>query len=199
MKSPSQGVDRPNATRIHQESREKGHTGGSQTSQQPRSPIGLEKEDRPASNSPGGSQGSNPGSVQLAGQRHPLFLPRVHHKTGRKISLAYLDWYRKSRQLDGRLQKRLLYGISCGNYKVAAAAVPGAIGLSSFTVLRTFTQASAKQLQALRDRDMRPLNIVTMFLDGMQFAEMTMVGAVGNRIAGDKHMLGFEEPGQENE
>lgn len=38
-----------------------------------------------------------------------------------------------------------------------------------------------------------------MYLDGMQFAEMPMVGAVGIRIGDDKHMLGFEKPSPENE
>jgi hypothetical protein len=47
-----------------------------------------------------------------------------------------------------------LYGISCRNYETAAAAVPGAIGLSSSSVSRTFTRASAQQLQALQDRDL---------------------------------------------
>jgi transposase-like protein len=101
--------------------------------------------------------------------------------------------------LDDRLLKRVLYGISCRNYEAAAAAVPGAIGLSSSTVSRTFTQASAKQLQALQDRDLRPLDVVAMFLDGKTFADMTMVVAVGITMTGEKHVLGFVETGTENE
>jgi len=63
------------------------------------------------------------------------------------------------------LLKRVLYGISCRNYAVAAAAVPGAIGLSSSTVSRTFTQASAEQLKALQERDLSPLDLVAVFLE----------------------------------
>lgn len=39
---------------------------------------------------PGRRHGSNPGSVQLAGQRHPLRIQRVQYKTGGEISLHAL-------------------------------------------------------------------------------------------------------------
>lgn len=147
---------------------------------------------------PGRRHGSNPGSVQLAGQRHPLRLPRVQHHQGGEIPLQALDRYRGTGQVDDLLLKRVLYGISCRNYEAAATAVPGAIGLSSSTVSRTFTQASAKQLQLLQDRDLRPLDVVAVFLDGKAFAEMMMVVAVGITLTGQKHMLGFVETGTEN-
>ena len=47
------------------------------------------------------------------------------------------------RAVDDALLRRVLYGISCRNYEAAAAAIPGAIGLSSSTVSRGFIQASA--------------------------------------------------------
>ena len=101
--------------------------------------------------------------------------------------------------MDEVLLKRVLYGISCRNDEAAAAAVPGAIGLSSSTVSRTFTQASAKQLKALQDRDLSELNLVAVFLDGKTFADMTMVVAVGITFTGEKQVLGFVETGTENE
>ena len=147
---------------------------------------------------PGRRHGSNPGSVQLAGQRHPLRIPRVQHVLGGEIALETLARYRGTGQVDDLLLKRVLYGISCRNYEAAAAAVPGAIGLSSSTVSRTFTQASAKQLQALQDRDLSPLDVVAIFLDGKAFAEMMIVVAVGITMTGEKHVLGFVETGTEN-
>ena len=148
---------------------------------------------------PGRRHGSNAGSVPLAGQRHPLRLPRVQHKRGGEIPLHALDHLRGTGQVDDLLLKRVLYGISCRNYEPAAAAVPGASGLSSSTVSRTFTRASAQPLQALQDRDLRELDVVAVFLDGKSFADMTMVLAVGITLTGEKHILGFVEPGTENE
>jgi putative transposase len=148
---------------------------------------------------PGRRHGSNAGSVQLAGQRHPLRLQRVQHKNGGEISLHALDRLRGTGQMDALLLKRVLSGISCRNYEAAAGAVPGAIGLSSSTVSRTFTRTSAQQLQALQERDLQELDIVAVFLDGKTFADMTMVIAVGITLTGEKHILGFVETGTENE
>ncbi len=148
---------------------------------------------------PGRRHGSNPGSVRLAGQRHPLRLPRVQHLAGGEIPLESLAHLRGTGQLDEVLLKRVLYGISCRNYEVAAAAVPGAIGLSSSTVSRSFTRASAKQLKGLQERDLSELDLLAIFLDGKTFADMTMVIAVGITLTGEKHVLGFVETGTENE
>jgi transposase-like protein len=155
--------------------------------------------ERKASRLPGYRHGSNPGSVRLAGQRHPFKIPRVQHVAGGEIPLESLAHLRGTGQLDEVLLKRVLYGISCRNYEAAAAAVPGAIGLSSSTVSRRFTHASAKQLKGLQERDLSELDILAIFLDGKTFADMTMVVAVGITLTGEKHVLGFVETGTENE
>ena len=87
--------------------------------------------ERKASRLPGRRHGSNSGSVRLAGQRHPFRLPRVQDVGGGEIPLETLAHLRGTGKLDEVLLKRVLYGISCRNYEAAAAAVPGAIGLSS--------------------------------------------------------------------
>jgi len=148
---------------------------------------------------PGRRHGSNPGSVRLAGPRHPLPIPRVQYVGGGEMALQSLTHLRGTGKLDEVLLKRVLYGISCRNYEAAAAAVPGAIGLSRSTVSRSFTDASAKQLKGLQERDLRELDIVAVFLDGKTFADMTMVVAIGITLTGEKHVLGFVETGTENE
>lgn len=154
---------------------------------------------RKASDLPGRRHGSNPGSVQLAGQRHPLRIPRVQQKNDGEIPLHALAHLRGTGQVDDLLLKRVLSGISCRNYETAAAAVPGAIGLSSSSVSRTFTRASAQQLQALQARDLSDGDVTAVFLDGKTFADMMMVLAVGITLTGENHILGFVETGTENE
>jgi putative transposase len=155
--------------------------------------------ERKASRLPGYRHGSNPGSVRLAGQRHPFPIPRVQYVGGGEMALQSLAHLRGTGKLDEILLKRVLYGISCRNYEAAAAAAPGAIGLSSSTVSRSFTHASAKQLKGLQERDLSELDIVAVFLDGKTFTDMTMVVAVGITLTGEKHVLGFVETGTENE
>jgi putative transposase len=162
--------------------------------------AGLRYQRKASSRLPGYRHGRNPGSVRLAGQRHSCHIPRVQSVAGDgEIPLESLKHLRGTGQLDEVLLKRVLYGISCRNYEAAAAAVPGAIGLSSSTVSRRFTQASAKQLKGLQERDLSELDLLAIFLDGKTFAEMTMVIAIGVTLTGEKHVLGFVETGTENE
>ena len=94
--------------------------------------------------------------------------------------------------------KRVLYGISCRNYEAAAESVPGAIGLSSATVSRSFIQASAATLRAFQERDLAGEDVVALFLDGKAFADSTMVIALGLTMSGEKRFLGFVETDTEN-
>jgi transposase-like protein len=101
-------------------------------------------------------------------------------------------------QVNELLLKRVLYGISCRNYEAAAESVPGAIGLSSSTVSRSFIQASAATLREFQERDLSGEDVLTLFLDGKRFADTTMVIAMGVTMAGEKRFLGFVETDTEN-
>lgn len=142
--------------------------------------------------------GSNPGTVRLAGQNVPLQVPRVRSENGE----VPLQSYRKFRATPGEVNEKLLHrvlsGISCRNYEKAADAIPGAIGLSSSSVSRSFIEASAAQLKAFQERDLSQEDYVAMFLDGKAFAETLMVVALGVTMDGSKRPLGFVEATTEN-
>lgn len=147
----------------------------------------------------GRRHGSNPGSVGLAGQRVPVRVPRVRSVNGSEIPLRSYAALNGDHEVNDVLLRRVLYGISCRNYEAAAEAIPGAIGLSSSTVSRTFVQASATQLRALQERDLSREDVVALVLDGKMFADTTMVVAMGITTKGDKRFLGFVETDTENE
>ena len=146
----------------------------------------------------GRRHGSNPGTVGLAGQRVPIRVPRIRRVAGSEIPLRSYEALHGDREVDNVLLRRVLYGISCRNYEAAAEAIPGAIGLSSSTVSRSFIQASAAQLRAFQERDLSGEDVVTVFLDGKTFADATMVIALGITISGEKRVLGFVETDTEN-
>ncbi|MFQ5744985.1 MAG: transposase, partial [Acidobacteriota bacterium] len=147
----------------------------------------------------GRRHGSNPGSVGLAGQRVPVRVPRVRSVNGSEIALRSYEALRGDTEVNDLLLRRVLYGISCRNYEAAAEAIPGAIGLSSSTVSRTFVRASATKLRELQERDLSTEDVVALFLDGKTFAAATMVIALGITMAGEKRFLGFVETDTENE
>jgi len=141
--------------------------------------------------------GSNPGSVRLAGQRIPVRVPRVRGSRG-EIPLRSYGALQGDGEVDEGLLRRVLYGISCRNYEAAAEAIPGAIGLSSSSVSRSFVGASTAKLREFQERDLSGEDYVALFLDGKTFAEETMVLALGVTLSGEKRFLGFVETSTEN-
>ncbi len=152
--------------------------------------LAGERYARKATATRGRRHGSNPGTVGLAGQRVPIRVPRVRCVAGSEIPLRAYDALRGDREANDVLLRRVLYGISCRNYEAAAAAIPGAIGLSSSTVSRGFIQASATQLRELQERDLSGEDVVALFLDGKTFADAT-----DGRGPGDHHVRGETLPG----
>jgi transposase-like protein len=142
--------------------------------------------------------GKNRGSVRLAGQRVPIDVPRVRGRRG-EVPLRSYQLLQARGEVDERLLRRVLYGISCRNYEAAAEAIPGALGLSSSTVSRAFVDASAEELRKFQERDLSEETFVALVLDGKTFAEETMVIALGVTLEGEKRFLGFVETTTENE
>lgn len=147
----------------------------------------------------GSRYGTNPGSVRLGGQRLPIRVPRVRGEAGEIPLQSYRRLHTGGGDVDEALLRRVLYGISCRNYEQAAESVPGAIGLSSSTVSRSFVQASASELKKFQERDISEADYVAIFLDGKTFADATMVIALGITMTGEKQFLGFVETATENE
>lgn len=148
--------------------------------------------------SPGMRYGSNPGSVRLADQRVPIRVPRVRSERS-EIPLRSYQALQRSGEVNDRLLRRVLYGISCRNYETAAEAIPGALGLSSSSVSRAFVDASAAKLKEFQERDLSKDRYVALFLDGKTFADATLVVALGVTRSGEKRFLGFVETDTENE
>ena len=135
----------------------------------------------------------------MAGQRVPIRVPRIRHVAGSEMPLRSYEALHGERGVNDLLLTRVLYGISCRNDAAAAAAIPGAIGLSGSTVSRGFIQASAAKLRELQERDLSGEDVVAVVLDGKTCAEATMVIALDITMAGGKRFLGFVETDTENE
>lgn len=141
--------------------------------------------------------GSNPGTVELMGQKVPIRVPRIRDESG-EVPLESYEKMHQGLAMDETLFHRVLYGISCRNYEAAAQAIPGAIGVSKSTVSKRFIEASAKELKAFQERDLSEHDVVAIFLDGKTFADDTMVIALGVTMEGNKVFLGFVQTDTEN-
>lgn len=143
--------------------------------------------------------GRQRGSVYLADQKLPIRVPRVRNRqAGLEVPLHSYAQLQQPRAADEGMLRRILYGLSCRDYRVAAEAVPEAFGLSRSTVSRRYIRATARQLAALQERRLDRYDFVALVLDGKRFAEDTMVVALGITLRGEKVLLGFVQTGTEN-
>lgn len=161
--------------------------------------LAGEKHARRGPEQVGYRSGSNPGSVLIGGQRIGIRVPRVRNEDGEVPLRSYQSLHKGAGRVQEGLLRRVLYGISCRNYEHAAELIPGAIGLSSSSVSRSFVEASTARLREFQERDLSAASYVALFLDGKVFADATMVVALGVTMKGEKHFLGFVETDTENE
>ena len=145
----------------------------------------------------GSRHGSNRGTVKLGGQKIPVRVPRIR-KEDEEVPLESYRRLHQGEEPNEVLLRRVLLGISCRNYEMAAESVPGAIGMSSSTVSRQFIEASTEELKKFREKDLSSYDIAAIFIDGKTFAEDTMVIALGITISGEKVVLGFVQTETEN-
>jgi hypothetical protein len=76
--------------------------------------------------------GRQRGSVYLADQKLPLQVPRVRNRqAGIEVPLQSYTRLQQPRAADEGVVRRILYGLSCRDYRAAAEAVPEAFGLWS--------------------------------------------------------------------
>jgi len=143
--------------------------------------------------------GRQRGSIYLADQKIPIQVPRVRDRQTRtEVPLETYARLQHPRAADEGVLRRLLYGLSCRDYRACAEAVPEAFGLSRSSLSRRYIQATARKLQALQERRLNGYDFVALVLDGKAFAEDTLVTALGLTLQGEKIILGFVQTGTEN-
>ena len=127
--------------------------------------------------------GRQQGSIYLADQKLALLVPRVRDRQAdREVPLQTYARLQQPRAADEGVLRRLLYGLSCRDYRVCAEAVPEAFGLSRSSVSRRYIGATARKRQALQERRLDGYSFVALVLDGKTFADDTMVTALGLTI-----------------
>ena len=140
--------------------------------------------------------GRQRGSIFLADQKLAIPVPRVRdRRAGLEVPVQSYARLQEPRAADEGVLRRILYGLSCRDYRAAAEAVPEAFGLSRSTISRRYIHATARKLAALQERRLDRDDVVTLVLDGKRFAEDTMVIAVGITLRGEKVLLGFVQTG----
>jgi transposase-like protein len=97
-----------------------------------------------------------------------------------------------------KLSSILLRGVSTRSYEDVVPEMAETCGVSKSSVSREFVEASTEQLQALAERRFDELDLLVIYVDGVQFGGHHVIGAVGVDTDGRKHVLGLAEGATEN-
>ena len=142
--------------------------------------------------------GSQPGRVQLADRKVKLKRPRLRHKSEGEVKIPAYEALRRDRGLSQHMLGALLRGISTREYQEVLPQMAATVGVSKSAISRQAIEASAEQLQQLRERRWDKVEILVIYIDGQRFAEHHMLSAVGVDVEGHKHILGIEAGATEN-
>lgn len=146
-----------------------------------------------------GPWGSNDGSVYVLDQKLRMKVPRVRRKdTNEEVPLNSYLRLQEPHVIEEMALRRVLNGVSQGQYAQATMSIPETFGISRDSVSRKWICASAKKLKAFCARDLSQYDIVAMIIDGKGFGDNMMITALGITLKGEKVILGFIESSTEN-
>jgi transposase-like protein len=147
--------------------------------------------------------GAGRGSVVLGGRRVPVSRPRARTTDGAEVPLASYQLFAAQDQLTAVVMERMLAGLATRRHVAAAEPVgqqvqEQATATSRSAVSRRFIAATRTALAELLARDLNPLDIKVLMVDGEHLAEHLVVVALAITTDGTKIPVGLWEGSTEN-
>jgi putative transposase len=161
-------------------------------------PKGRHDPDRAASR-----HGRERGSVVLGGRRVPVTRPRARTGDGHEVPLPTYSLFAGEDQLTTVVMERMLAGLATRRHGAAAEPVGAAVqesasATSRSAVSRRFVAQTKTALAELLARDLAPLDIKVLMIDGEHIAEHCCVVALAITADGKKVPVGLWEGSTEN-
>jgi hypothetical protein len=140
------------------------------------------------------------GSIHLGGQQVALMRQRVRDtEAGREVEVPIYKRFQNPELFDRAVFTEGLKRVSQRDYAKGLSQVAGSFGFSKGSVSKAWIRASQIKLDEMMSRDLKPLDIVAVFIDGKRFRSHGVVVALGVSSGGKKYVLGIYEADTENE
>jgi putative transposase len=138
--------------------------------------------------------------LTLGGRRVEVSKPRARGKTGEEVELESYRLFANRDLLNEAALLRMLAGLSTRRYKAGLEPMGKleAQATSRSAISRRFVAGTKRKLAELMGRDLGQLDLLALFIDGIETAEHTIVAALGVDTDGHKHPLGLWEGSTEN-
>jgi putative transposase len=148
-----------------------------------------------------GWYGRQPGSVLLSDRKLAVQRPRLRRKgpgADKEVEVPAYQAMQDQPGLSARMLDIVMRGVSTRQYRGVIPAMAETVGVSKSSVSRQIVEASEAEVEALLARRFEDVNLLIIYMDGMQFGDHVMIGAVGVDAEGHKHVLAIREGATEN-
>ena len=142
--------------------------------------------------------GSDLSPVYYDRQKVLIDRPRLRGKDKGEIPLATFQAFRDSKGMRNSVMKNMVLGISSRNYEETVEGFVKGYGIKKSSVSRHFVKATAEQMREFLERDLSELDLVAIFIDGIEFKGHLLVVALGLDKGGRKYVLGLWQGATEN-
>jgi putative transposase len=127
--------------------------------------------------------------------------PRVRSKDGREVSLPAVEQFRACDPLPERVVEQIALGVSTRGYARSLEPCPGDVdsrGTSKSAASRALIDKTREKMAQFVHRSLEGVDLIGMFLDGIEIAEQTVLLALGVTCDGTKVPLGLWQGSTEN-
>ena len=145
--------------------------------------------------------GRQHGVVSLSERKLRVEKPRLRKKgpgTGKEVPIPAYEALIMNSRLGPRILSILMKGVSTRKYESILPAMAETVGVSKSQISREFATASEQELKTLCERRFDELDILIVYIDGIQFGDCHVIVAIGVDSDGCKHVLGLREGSSEN-
>jgi transposase-like protein len=144
--------------------------------------------------------GAQTGRVRLKERQLQVSRPRLRRKGRGANKEVPIPAYEAMQQatIGQRMLEILLQGVSTRRYQRVIPEMADTVGVSKSTVSREAIEASEAALKRLMERRYDDLDLLIIYIDGMQFQDQCVLAAVGVDVEGRKHVLALREGATEN-
>ena len=141
--------------------------------------------------------GRQGGRVCLKERKLGVTKPRLRNKRGGEVAIPAYEAMLEN-GMSVRMLDVLMRGISTRQYAEVLPEMASTCGVSASNVSREAAVASAEALRELLERRFDEIDLLVIYIDGMQFGEHHIISAVGVDGSGHKHVLGIQQGATEN-
>lgn len=135
--------------------------------------------------------GSDLSPVYYDKQKVLIDRPRLRGRDNKEIPLATFQAFRDPMGIRSSIMKNMVLGISSRNYEETVESFIKGYGIKKSSVSRHFVKATAEQMREFLERDLAGLDLVAIFIDGIEFKGHLLVVALGLDKGGRKHVMGL--------